>query len=80
MFAHLKDGEFRSEEAAAHPFRCTRLFGTLFADLFPEAILVASCSLTTCSSLGGAAAASLVHPWVHPLSDGATAGPGSDGR
>jgi len=39
LFTHVRDGEFRFERATTHPFNSTRLFGTLFADLSPEAIL-----------------------------------------
>lgn len=61
MFTHVKDGEFRFAGVTAHPLRPTRLFGTLFADLLPEAILAASCLPTGSGSYDGAAGASLVH-------------------
>ena len=80
MFTHVKDGEFRFEGTTAHPFRSAGLFGTLFADLLPEAILAASCLPTRSGSHDGAAGASLVHSWVDPLSDVETAGPRSDGQ
>jgi len=80
LFTHVRDGEFRFEGATTHPFSSIRLFGTLFADLLPEAILAASCLPTRSGSHDGAAEASLVHRWVHPLNDVETAGPRSDGR
>jgi hypothetical protein len=80
LFTHVRDGESRFEGVTTHPFNSTQLFGTLFADLLPEAILAARCSANESGSHHGAVEASLVHPWVHPLNDVETGGPRSDGR
>jgi hypothetical protein len=61
VFTHMRDGEFRFEGPKTNPFASTRLFGTLFADLLPEAVLAAGCLPTRGGSHDGAAEASLVH-------------------
>jgi hypothetical protein len=80
LLTHGRDGEFRFKGATTQPSGSTRLFGTLFAHLLPEAVLASSPSPIRGGSHDRGAEASLVHLWVHPLSDVETAGSRSDGQ